>query len=279
MIIQIDYDQALRDMKYHQDQKFVTFGPYSPTYVFAQSEDPAQDIKSYMYNEQSKKYCKKVLTMASSGDQALCCKMYGSKDIDITIFDWTYTAKIMTDIKTFAIKILNFDEYMQLLKDLYHNPSITSVPNFDRILPQLDSTEQEYIHVMNGRFALFDFGPTPTDERLAKVYWPKLIHQALHSIDLQPFTFIWSDIAHLDAMLDDNKYDFIHLSNIFDFVSDDVKISVLNQLTKRLNKSGRILMCTMHDHDYELEDICKNIKTKDLKYIHYPHKMLLLKCR
>ena len=277
MTTNIDFNRALHDMKYHDCVTKVTFGPYSPTYLIATEENADQDVKRYMYNGKEKKYCKKVLTVSASGDHPLFCKRYGAEHI--TTFDITYTSKIIMDIKTLAIKTLTFDNYWQLLKDLWENPNITSVPNFERIMYELDSNEQEYIRIMDGKFALFNFG-TPPEFYTTPKHDHKSLYDKLHHVDLPTFPFIWTDIAHLDAKLQDNTYDFIHLSNILDYVSDDVKSSVLNSLTKRLNYGGRILMCRINGN-YQLVDICQKIEeqSSDLGFINYWEKMILVKYR
>jgi hypothetical protein len=277
MTVNIDFNKALRDMKYHDSVPRVSFGPYSPTYLIATDEGVDQDVKRYMYNGKEKKYCKKVLTVSASGDHPLFCKRYGAEHI--TTFDITYTSKIIMDIKTVAIQKLTFNKYWQLLKDLWNNPNITSVPNFTHIMPELDSAEQEYILTMDGKFALFNFG-TPPDFYKSDKNTNKSLYSELHKVDLSTFPFVWTDIEHLDAKLQDNTYDFIHLSNILDYVSDDVKSSVLNSLTKRLNYGGRILMCRINGN-YQLVDICQKIEeqSSDLGFLNYWDKMILVKYR
>jgi len=279
LAIQIDFNKAWSDMKYHTSLPLVSFGPYSPAYLIAADENINCDVRQYMYNSEYKKYCEKILTVSASGDHPLFCKMYGAKEI--TTFDITYTSKIIMDIKTLAIKQLDFGEYWQLLKDLWRNPNIISVPNFEHIMQKLDSNEQKYIRVIGGKFALFTYGASPdffstdTDKRNQK-----LLHEELHQADLPAFPFIWSDIAHLDTKLGDNTYDFIYLSNILDWVSDDTTTSVLNALTKRLNYGGRILIRVIHGDTTSLRDICKSIEKQspNLAFINHWTHMILVKC-
>ena len=204
--------------------------------------------------------------------------MYGAKQI--TTFDITYASKIIMDIKTLAIKMLTFDNYWQLLKDLWNNPNITSVSNFESIMQHLDSNEQKYIHTMDRKFALFNFGTPPGYYHVSDTNNQKSLYEKLHLVDLPTFPFIWTDIEHLDAKLGDNTYDFIHLSNILDFVNDDIKVSVLKQLTQRLNYGGRILMRRINGN-YQLVDICQNIakQSDDLGFVNRWEQMILLKCR
>ena len=275
--IQIDFNKALHDMEYYDSVTEATFGPYSPTYLVATDENADLDIKHYMYNGKEKKYCENVLTVSASGDQPLFCKKYGAKNI--TTFDITYTSKIIMDIKTVAIRTLPFNKYWQLLNDLWNNPNITSVPNFERIMPELDSNEQNYIHLMDGKFALFYFGAPPeyyiTDKPMHKA-----LYKELHQVDLPAFPFIWTDIEHLDGKLQDKTYDFIHLSNILDYVRYSTKLSVLKSLVKRLNYGGRILMRRIIGN-YELAGICQKLEeqSSDLGFINRWEQMILVKYR
>jgi hypothetical protein len=275
--LEIDFNKALHDMKYHDSMATVTFGPYSPTYLIATDENADQDIKGCIYNKKEEKYCEKVLTVSASGDHPLFCKRYSAKYI--TTFDVTYTSKLIMDIKTVAIKTLTFNNYWQLLNNLWDNPNIKSVPNFNRIMSELDSDEQEYIHVMDGKFALFNFGTPPSYYESDK-NTHKSLYTELQQVDLSAFPFIWTDIENLDTKLQNNTYDFIHLSNILDYVSDDIKVSVLKSLTQRLNCGGRILMRRIIGN-YQLATICQKIEkqSSDLAFGNYMEKMVFVKYR
>ena len=69
---------------------------------------------------------------------------------------------------------------------------------------------------------MFNFG-TPPDYYISDKDTHKSLYKELQSADLPRFPFIWTDIAQLDAKLQDNTYDFIYLSNVLDYVSDDIK--------------------------------------------------------
>ena len=133
---------------------------------------------------------------------------------------------------------------------------------------------------MDRKFALFNFGTPPGYYHVSDTNNQKSLYEGLHLVDLPTFPFIWTDIEHLDAKLGDNTYDFIHLSNILDFVNDDIKVSVLKQLTQRLNYGGRILMRRINGN-YQLVDICQNIEKQsdDLGFVNRWEQMILLKCR
>ena len=146
-------------------------------------------------------------------------------------------------------------------------------------MQKLDLNEQKYIHAANGKYALFCYG-TPPDYYTSIKPRYKALHDKLQQVDLPTFPFIWSDIEHLDAKLGDNTYDFIHISNILDYATDDIKISVLKQLTKRLNYAGRILIRRIVGN-YHLSTICKDIEKQsdDIYFINHLDQMILCKYR
>ena len=267
-------DNALREMEYHYTQEKVSFGPYAPAYIVATQERLNNDMK-YMYNKKDKKTCAKVLTVAASGDHPIFCKLYGAENI--TTFDITYTAKVIMDIKTAAIQEFGLWDYESLIESCWNNKNLMSIKAINKIMPYLDTNTQNYLCAMDGKFPLFIHGLEPfySYSKLTKKQYKTL----QKSVDA-PFPFIWSDIANLDAKLGDNTYDFIHLSNIFDYVSNDVQKSVLQQLIKRLNPGGRILMVRING-SYILDDICQEIAnaSSNLGFVNYINKYLLVRIR
>ncbi len=168
-----------------------------------------------------------ALVVAGSGDFPIFSALYGAKHVDS--FDVTYNSKIIMDIKTAAIKTLKYTEYKKLLKNLYSHPAVMCVQNMDTILNQLVTEEQEYIKNMFG-YPLFNAGLHPEDSRVETFLSSKEFYKAREIID-KPFDFIWTDIEHLSSKLS-KKYDFIHLSNIFDYMNDEQVIDILHSLTK-----------------------------------------------
>ncbi len=68
-------------------------------------------------------------------------------------------------------------------------------------------------------------------------------YQKLQEIIKKPYDFIQTDIANLSAKLDGKMYDFMHFSNIFDYVnSNDVDVwQIIYPLMEHVNVGGRIL--------------------------------------
>lgn len=172
-----------------------------------------------------------ALTVAASGDHPIFAKLYGAKHVDT--FDISFNAKLIMDIKTSALSLLNYNEYCKLLKTLYKAKNIMRVKNMPKIAEKLTAPEQQYIKEMRG-YSLFNQWlpvislPTNTE------------YEKMRQIIDKPFNFIWSDIQTLHTHLT-QTYDFIHLSNIFDYVrtySDC--IDVLNSLMPYTNPGCNI---------------------------------------
>lgn len=179
--------------------------------------------------------CNRVLTVAASGDHPLFCSLYGAKYVDT--FDISRNAKCVMDIKTAAIQCLNRSKYLDLLENLWWTNDVATVPDMDKISKMLPQNEFEYLCSMKGQ-RLFNRGSweghsnpeLPTDAE----------YQKLQNIIKQNYNFIRTDIAQLSTYLTQG-YDFIHVSNIFDYVyKAKDRIDMLCSLLKYVNVGGRI---------------------------------------
>ena len=195
--------------------------------------------------------------MAGSGDHPLFCSLYGAKHVDT--FDISYNAKCIMDIKVVALQFLSRLEIWQLLCDLYVAQDITLVKNMNEILAILPQTQCDYIRAMKN-YNIFNQRLHP------RKYTPYFIgnqeYAKLRQIVKNPYDFMQSDIVDLGAKLTE-KYDFIHLSNIFDCISPKKQFEVISSLTNNVNPGGRILI---HDQQYgksnaacqEIENVYKD---------------------
>lgn len=204
--------------------------PYAPAYIVS-NEDLRRSMK-YMPEKRDN-----VLTVAASGDHPIFCKLSGAKNVQT--FDITYNAKVITDIKCAALQELDLPEYWQLLKDLWRNRDLASVPHMkNKIMPHLEQVTQDYICGMRG-YPLFanglgpnsylQYAPTPTE------------YVKLHEVVKGHFDFKWANITELHSDLT-KEYDFIHLSNIFDYLTYKDMIAVLYTMQKHTAKGGRIML-------------------------------------
>lgn len=206
------------------------FSEYSPAYL-GTNEDLRNSMQLVPAN------CNRALTVAASGDHPLFCSLYGAKHVDT--FDISYNAKCLMDIKTEAVKNLNHDDYISLIKNLNQCYDVIKVPHMDKILNKLSVVESEYMCSMNG-VQLFNHETWGQDNYY---YLPaKREYDRLKTIVKTPYNFIMTDISSLSFYLTES-YDFIHLSNIFDYIlSPGHQAAILYGLFKHLNIKGKIII-------------------------------------
>jgi len=188
----------------------------------------------------------KVLTVGSSGDQVINSLFYGANDI--TVIDANLYTKYWTDYKLAAIKNLSYDEfcryffnmplcfsyyvYKKIFHDLDKDSKIfwgtifqetnTAYDIYSRILARDDTT----VRYVSSEFYLYD-----------DCY--KQLQQILKRGDY--------NLSYVNAEFEDfpnaisGDFDLILLSNIFDYVKNDVFSSVVNRLYKNnVRKWGSI---------------------------------------
>ena len=209
------------------------FARYAPAYIV--TNELLRNHMAFM-----PKNCNNALTVAASGDHPLYCKLYGAKHV--TTFDMTYNAKLVTDIKVAAIQQgLDIQEYRDLLNNLHRGIKPLSVPGMDRIISNLSPDIQTYminITKAQPKFNLFSAG-SPIDKTTKKYTLNKEEYQQIKNLITKPFDFIWSNV--LDLQLTEN-YDFIHLSNIADYLSFEENAKVLINMLNHTCVNGCIVM-------------------------------------
>ena len=187
------------------------------------------------------KKCKRVLTVAASGDQPLFCSLYaimhyGTK-IVVDTFDITINAKLIMNIKNAAISFLDRYDYIRLLEKLYWCKDALSVPHFEKIEKKLSDDEIKHLVSMRGNRLFnreywngdqYEYLPNDTE------------YQILQGIVGEPYDFKQTDIVNLSAKLTE-KYDFVYLSNILDYFNVEEQWEILNSLLPYVNVGGRIV--------------------------------------
>ena len=234
------------------------FSEYSRAYVIT-NEDLRYSLQ-FMPKETNR-----ALTVAASGDHPLFCSLYGAKYVDT--FDISYNAKCVMDIKVAALRN-NFDlfDYERMIYSLFYCRDITELTNIDKISKMLPTVEYEYLCNMK-KVSLFHQGANP---QLYERFLPTVQeYNKLKEIVREPYPFIMSDIKSLSSNLKET-YDFIHVSNIFDYVPRDKGFDVLSSLLKLVNPKGRILVhnqMILSESSYhkiaETFDNWRHIKEKD----------------
>ena len=224
------------------------FNKYSAAYSVT-NEDVRKSMK-YV-----KKSYKTALTVAASGDHPLFCKLYGIEHV--TTFDISYNAKVIMDLKTLAIQHLTLEQYYEMQNSLWYNANVRAVKYTQNIIPKLSPEMQQYIDGMNG-ILLFDNGRW-RPERYQHYALQQKEFSKLKQIVHEPFEFIWSDVRKLKLQ---QSYDFIHLSNICDFLPDWAIKKVLTKMLNHTNPDGSIVMLLHHKNDiYRVQDMVHNIQS------------------
>ncbi len=206
------------------------FSKYSRAYVITN-----EDLRYSM--QFMPKECNRALTVVGSGDHPLFCSLYGAKHVDA--FDISYNAKCIMDIKVSALWN-NFDlfDYEQMLYELFYCRDITGLKNIDKISKFLPAEEYNYLCSMK-KISLFHQGANP--KRYERFLPSVQEYEKLKEIVKEHYHFIMSDIKELGTNVTEH-YDFIHVSNIFDYVPRDKSFDVLSSLLKLVNPNGRILV-------------------------------------
>ena len=198
----------------------VGFSLYSRAYVIT-NEDLRYSMQ-FMPDE-----CNRALTVVGSGDHPLFCSLYGAKHVDT--FDISYNAKCIMDIKVSALWS-DFDlfDYEQMLYELFYCRDITGLKNIDKISKFLPVEEYNYLCNMK-KISLFHQGANP--KQYERFLPNTQEYDKLKATVKEHYHFILSDIKDLDVNLTEH-YDFIHVSNIFDYVPRDKGFDVLASLLK-----------------------------------------------
>lgn len=191
---------------------------------------------------------KSILTACCSGDQILRAFAAGAAHVDS--FDITYFAKIIFNIKTAAIKTLNFDDYNNLLATAKSGNYSDKHLMYEKIKPAMTQTDsvifdtlEPYMHFccdgIKYEISLDEFNK-------------------LKSLDIQPGEFFWSPIDKLANDLDGKKYDIIYTSNIFDrcyTLNDPGKEKpIISALTEHLNPGGILAGYSFWENQYNKEN-------------------------
>ena len=187
------------------------------------------------------KRCGRALVVAASGDHPLFCSLYGAEHVDT--FDVSYNAKCLMDIKVAALGCLDREQYSDLLEDLYSKNNICDVRYIQEISKRIPQQQYKYLCEMK-YYPVFQrgitadiFGYDDFDGRALTVSE----YEKLREILKEPYNFILANIDDLSAHLT-GKYDFMHLSNIFDYVPKQNRFDVLEPLLNHVNVGGRILI-------------------------------------
>ena len=217
-----DYNIAKKDVR------DAIFGTYSGAYTVTN-----EDLRKSMCFMPEK--CENALVVAASGDHPLFCSLYGAKNVDT--FDISYNAKCIMDIKTLALNMLNHQDYIRFIKDLYNiSVPLMDVKNMDRVLYKLPKTEYDYIYALRESPIFIRKSISLNGAVLPTQFEYNKLQESVKAT----YNFILSDICKMGGKLT-KSYDFMHLSNIFDYVQSFYYEIVISSLMEHVNPGGRIV--------------------------------------
>jgi len=191
---------------------------------------------------------KSVLTVGSSGDQAINALYYGASDV--TIIDANLYTKYMTQYKIAAIKNLSFEEFRQYFVTL-ERPFAKEV--YQKLFHDLDPDCQafwgtiflnesdddfnfEIYHNLAERCDCF------CDEIASSFYTNPICYKRLQEQlrkSLPEITFLTAEFSDFPTIAK-RKYDLILLSNVFRYTEDRFRDVTESLYQNNLNEGGKI---------------------------------------
>ena len=198
---------------------------------------------------------KKVCTVGSSGDQLLNSLLLGAKDI--TLIDGNQLSRYYTELKIASIKGLTYLDFLDyftrnnLLNHKYYSKISHLLPPdvqqfWDTII--LETNQENYNEIISqfvfgtrNRFTSYTFAIgkklQPYFNNVDKFYQLKNI---LLNGDYQ-IKYKTGLIEKFNSILEDEKFDLIMLSNIYDYCDTDIYIKAIDDLSiNNLNRGGII---------------------------------------
>lgn len=201
---------------------------------------------------------KKVLTVGSSGDQAINALYYGAKDV--TIIDANLFTKYYTEYKIAAIKNLNYKEFIDYFIT-FEAPFAKQV--YQKIFHDLDKDTQTFwgiifLHDGDDEFnkGIYSKISERVDCNMEEISSSFYKNPILYNRLQKKFKLEAPSVKYINAEFGDfpvsteEKYDLILLSNIYTYTHDYFK-SVVDDLYKNnLTANGKIqLHYNFHNGD------------------------------
>ncbi len=267
---------ASKYMDIRVDGKFQVMDKYAVNHVTTTAYAFSNENLNSMF-ERMNIEGKKVLTVGSSGDQAINASYYGAEEV--TIIDASVFAKPYIQLKLAAMKNLSFDEFNYYFKTdnvfdhrlyarfshdlddeskMFWDTLFLETPCNDTLFSNIIK-ESEYTHHKKGS----KFYGNEEDYNKAK-----------EAISKTKFNFITAEFAEFTEVLKDKgKFDLILLSNIFDYIEDNkVFTKVVKSLyDNHLAKNGAMQVDYVFDKETEnhilLEYMLKECEYKNMTHL------------
>ena len=212
---------------------------------------------------------KNLLTVGSSGDQALNAYLKGCRDI--TLLDINPFAKYYTYLKASAIYTLDYQEFEYFFalyitnyktKNIYRNESMFSKDIFNKIKNNLRIMDYDSYIFFDELFSIFEsnvirnylFKDEDLSLNMIKKYNNYLkseveYNKLKNKIKYFNINFINEDILEFESK---DKYDNIILSNLGTVIEfDEYKLLIEKLNHNNLNTSGSMLITYLWDTNFE----------------------------
>lgn len=205
---------------------------------------------------------KKVLTIIGSGDHIFEAVLRGAKDIEG--FDISTNAILMYYLKEAAIKSISFEEYLgfffventcftrETYQKIRDNINEVAKPFWDKVFSSKEIEPLESIsNILVSKPALYmtpqaaSMKMSPLSSYLSEENYYKLqsmINNSKISINLR-------DVKEVEKV--SSNYDYIILSNVFEYQDSDAFLELIAEYRKHLNPDGLIVVGYAY-HDVDL---------------------------
>lgn len=180
----------------------------------------------------------KVLSVLGSGDQYFSSLLYGAKEIQV--YDCNFLAWDFFVLKYYGILILNYEEFY----DYFVTKRLDDSSYFNTLLPYLPNDvanrlqKNKKSHQKLSRFLYLDVIDGKYNNGFAIPYFDKEKYYQLQSILINQKlpTFYLSYLQSLPSIVENQSYDIILTSNIYDWLYADLEEECVKEYKELLTK-------------------------------------------
>lgn len=180
----------------------------------------------------------KVLSVLGSGDQYFTSLLYGVKEIEL--YDCNFIAWDFFVLKYYGILILNYEEFY----DFFVTKRLDDLKYLSRLLPylpidvakRLKKTQKQYR--LLSRLLYLDIIDDKYHNGRVIPYFEEEKYYRLQSILINKKlpTFYLSHLQYLPSIVENQSYDIILTSNIFDWLYTDIEEESVREYKELLNR-------------------------------------------
>ena len=205
---------------------------------------------------------KKILTVVGSGDQIFEAILRGAKEIDG--FDISHNAILLYYLKEAAIKTLRYEDYLdfffverkcftrELYNEIRNQLNEIALPFWDKVFNAENKNPLDIIETMLVSKHAFYMATMAASVKLSALssYLTEENYYKLQSkIDKAKINISLRDIKNVEQVSD--TYDYIILSNIFEYQDTEEFKELINRYREHLNDNGLIVVGYAY-HDIDL---------------------------